>query len=407
MKTQNTKIFGIANLIGLALALSPATQTRFANGVGIGEVVLIFSSLICIVTILNRGSLKSIKGVNFYFLVVFVCLFTSLLSVLSGYSQGTISEQWIRQYFFVGIVVIYPILVDITYGFKIVALAVSSFALITVITNSIFIVLFFINQTQIFGIDTLYDSLRYQGFSENPNQCAFALAIAVPIFANDVLRGRYAALYGIPLVALGAAAGLATSSNSLQLCWILSSSGVLFDFRSEGNHTKSAYNSVRNNFAVVFKLLVIIGIPVSLGWVGLNWESIYQGNNNNTGDDTDGAVRILLWINAMDAWLASFMLGHGPGHYSGIPNPFAGTEAHNTFLDFADAYGVLGISSLIFLCISNLTKLIRDKNYFLFSVIVAVVLFSCFHFLGRNPIYWFLLWFGSRSLKNRFVREVA
>ena len=109
------------------------------------------------------------------------------------------------------------------------------------------------------------------------------------------------------------------------------------------------------------------------------------------GEGGEGAVRVDLWHNAVIAIGSSFLLGLGPGAFSGIEGPFLGTEAHNTILDWGMSSGVVGMFIFIALLLWVSWKAVVRGNILLVTAMVAIFVFSLFHYVLRNPVFWFYL----------------
>lgn len=101
-----------------------------------------------------------------------------------------------------------------------------------------------------------------------------------------------------------------------------------------------------------------------------------------------GGGRVTLATNGVTAFLASPIFGHGAGAFSGTEIPFMRFEAHNTLIDFLTMGGM--IWALIVYAPFFLAARIffLEKRFLLLGSLMAIVVFSLFHFIGRHPIFW-------------------
>ncbi len=110
-------------------------------------------------------------------------------------------------------------------------------------------------------------------------------------------------------------------------------------------------------------------------------------------------VRFRLWHDALYFISQSPVVGYGPGNYlnADIAGTLGNYEAHNTFLNLALQTGIVGISIVCFFTI-KLARLCRH-DYLLLGMICSLLVFGCFHFVLRQPIYW-ISWYVIYYLKT-------
>nr|WP_281397001.1 O-antigen ligase family protein [Shinella fusca] len=117
-------------------------------------------------------------------------------------------------------------------------------------------------------------------------------------------------------------------------------------------------------------------------------------------DGGQGSARLALWQNAFSTVAASPVIGLGPGAHVPLSNVNTGTvilnEAHNTVIDLLVVTGVLGIS-LFFLLVSRIffTAYKGKQLILLVACLTPVGVYSLFHFLGRQPLFWIVLCLAS------------
>ncbi|MBK6597911.1 MAG: hypothetical protein IPG25_08460 [Proteobacteria bacterium] len=66
-------------------------------------------------------------------------------------------------------------------------------------------------------------------------------------------------------------------------------------------------------------------------------------------------------------------------------------EAHNSFLDWATVAGLPAAISLGFIVLCALAGLLLRTEYELALALSAIVVFSMFHFVLRQPVFWLFL----------------
>jgi O-antigen ligase len=183
-------------------------------------------------------------------------------------------------------------------------------------------------------------------------------------------------------------AGIMIQSDALKFAWAISFC-LIFIL----SWSKIAYTGRIGNWKSVFiyVLIPIVTISIFLLIVQPFYIALTDKIDVLYGDGGEGSVRIDLWRNAAEAIRSSFLLGLGPGAFSGIKGPFLGTEAHNTILDWGMSSGVIGMFIFIALLLWVGWKAIIRGNILLITAMVAIIVFSLFHYVLRNPIFWFYL----------------
>ena len=101
-----------------------------------------------------------------------------------------------------------------------------------------------------------------------------------------------------------------------------------------------------------------------------------------------GGARIALLKNGIEAYSYSPIIGHGGGAFSGTYHAFGRFEAHNTYVDLLTIGGPILMLIFIIPLLAPLLYLHRNKEYLTLAFLVAIVLFSFFHFTARHPIIW-------------------
>ena len=103
------------------------------------------------------------------------------------------------------------------------------------------------------------------------------------------------------------------------------------------------------------------------------------------------SARIFLYVHGIEAWLSSwssFVFGLGAGSYSGVGSPFQGVEAHNSIIDALTIGGLPMLVAVYIFPVASLVLAYRKGLHLLFGVLSALLAFTLFHYVARQPIYW-------------------
>jgi hypothetical protein len=229
---------------------------------------------------------------------------------------------------------------------------------------------------------------RFQGWTENPNQLAlFTLGMPfLGIFFYQ--RAKSAWRKAMCAFAIGCClmVGLATFGDGLRLAWIVGLGGLAAlawwraVLRMRGRFVYITHALVP--FVIIFSILTLGDELVNRAWeVG---EATYQeGGQGNT--------RITHWMHGIEVILQSPVVGFGPGPHSGIWGPFQDQEAHSTPIDWGTSTGMVGIALHFALVIWCAWKAFRVGSFTMFSMVMALTVFSIFSYTIRWPVYWLLL----------------
>jgi hypothetical protein len=233
-----------------------------------------------------------------------------------------------------------------------------------------------------------YGGIRFNGWADNPNQMALAMA-AMPFLGWWLMRkasgpfGKGACLVGM---ALCVAAGLATKSDGMRVAWIASLGAIaallFFQVTMRG---RSRWLHVSH--LIIPALVVVVGIFFGKDLVtyaiGVA-ESIYA-------EGAQGETRFTLWRHGLQAIGESPLFGFGPGSYSGQGGPFEGREAHNTFIDWGMSTGAVGIAIYLGLLAWIGSRAIRSGETMPVAMLISVVMVSVFGYVLRQPDFWMVL----------------
>jgi len=221
---------------------------------------------------------------------------------------------------------------------------------------------------------------RFSAFSNNPNQLALFL-LPLPFFSIIChlkgLRSRSSVTFEVLLAIF---LNALVMGKALFIAWTI---GLLFmalaGFKPHGPI------KVTFGFFLSRTLLIILLLAATAPVLIMLYSGFVPGSQEG-----QGAIRLALWVHGLEAWGDAPLLGHGPGHYSGLEAAYASMEAHNFFIDWASAYGALGVLALCVLIWFLVFNAFRRKNWIVCAFFVALISQITFHFYGRQPAFW--LW---------------
>ena len=242
------------------------------------------------------------------------------------------------------------------------------------------------------GLSLKYGGLRFSGLAENPNQVALSV-VPLPFLAAQLARDagsfRQRLLFRL-LGACAVAVGVATLSDALILAWACA-------FALLGGI--GAWRLVVTRYAsparwAVLLIVVPLGIVLGLAYVApYLYDNLERYAAEVYEEGGQGSFRLILWRNGLEAALRSPWFGFGPGAHSGIDGPFQGWEVHNSYIDWATITGLSGLLILLLFMAWPLWTCAHARKHWLIGGLVAVMVFSIFHFVLRHPSLWvFLIW---------------
>ncbi len=242
------------------------------------------------------------------------------------------------------------------------------------------------------------DVLRLTGCSDNPNQLALLLLPAPFILADAASRlsvGRNR-LFTVGTAGLGVVVGLATGSDALVAGTLLGLGVVLLLMLRSGQRWAIALTGLG-------AAVVAVGI---LSAIALHDDALGRlVNRAEEAADTNGQLvtRIELWTAGVKSVVDSSFAGWGPGAYSLLNEEGERQEAHNTFVDWTTNAGIVGLVALLGILAVALDALHRAERPWLFGSVVALMGFSFFHFVLRQPVFWIYALVPALSLAHASV----
>lgn len=246
---------------------------------------------------------------------------------------------------------------------------------------------------------------RLTAVTANPNQLAMYLA-PLPFLTIYLLpqlaanRLRMALLAGLVLQALAARA---VASDALWVSWMIGAVaafvGLLYLRRRRGPQTQDRVVSLAlagilavgsaglaARYAVPSDLkadveAAVAGAPSIEDAPEADWEKVQV------------RVRGALWRSGLEVISMSPLVGFGPGRHAGNGVPFQGEEAHNSFIDIATMGGIPAALLLAWFLWTAASPRgpMNAAGLAACAVVVAVAVFASFHFMLRQPMFWFYL----------------
>lgn len=234
---------------------------------------------------------------------------------------------------------------------------------------------------------------RFVGLSQNPNQLALFL-LPIPFFsllcyAKGIISSWSAAGQVILVVLIN----ILVIGKGLFVAWFFSLAFVSL------NGWKTFENRKITSIKIVGKWLFIFG---SIFASPPMFYLLYTGKIAG-GQDGQGSVRLLLWLNGLKAWGDAFLIGHGPGNYSGIEGPYEGIEAHNFLVDWCAAYGVIGAFPLLAVFCIVFHSAWKNCNKLMIAFVIALSVQMAFHFYGRQPVLWIWWILAFKIAQQKFI----
>jgi hypothetical protein len=255
------------------------------------------------------------------------------------------------------------------------------------------------------GVDLWYWGVRFQGWSENPNQLALYCAVLGPLALHvaTTTKNSFGKIGGLLGLILPFYVGRLTQSDTYLLTAVPMYLIFLVLQLRTGLSPGSSKASFGRQVAIVV-LLTSISLSLALVPYGLAEfgnvqkfaQSLTRGKGGPATDHT-AALRLHLWDSALVKGLYSGSLGLGPGPHVDRPAAESGKgpamtvpkEAHNTILDLYTQGGLIAVLLLFWIVGSAALCAWRAKFNALFALIASLAVFSIFHLTIRHPIVWF------------------
>lgn len=352
--------------VGVCLALVLQSNYRLVSGIGIGELGL--ASFICLTPFFKPRTLeeRSLFAENFasrFLLYLVACLLPSTLltHVSTGGSLIDPAVAW-RDYcaYVLNGLFIWSIAIR---QFDIrsccFAFTISSIALMSL-------------QYAGGGPDAWYGT-RFTAGARNPNQLSLYCTAGMVIAANG-----FKGLHRIaPALMMLIFFGLTSKSDAFMLTVLLSIVVYMMAVAFPPRY-----------LTLGLVVVMLAGTYLALFTI----ESVVESLGNQWSEADEGGGRLPLYINGVQAWLNSawsVVFGNGAGAFSGQFHPFDNAEAHNTIIDSLAIGGLFGVMVLFDPPLRALWSAYTAKQPVVFAAMAGLLVFSCFHYVGRHPVFWF------------------
>ena len=219
----------------------------------------------------------------------------------------------------------------------------------------------------------LYETLlRFAFLANNPNTLALYSLCSCFIVAHLYPKGILRLIF----VAAAAFYGIISLSDSLFLALFCGSIAGLFCF------------FVKRGFFIASILILLLIFALIIINLELN---IVQFLSSLWSEADEGGGRIKLIMHGIEAYLASPIIGHGAGAFSGSYNAFGRFEAHNTYIDLLTIGGPILPIIFILPLIFSIPLLYKKGDILSLMFLIAIMIFTFFHFTARHPIIW-IVW---------------
>jgi O-antigen ligase len=375
-----------AAVLGVGVALATATQLRFGNPVGPGELILLAWCAVAAVAAL-RSPVPKIAPALRPFLLFWACSLPVLVAGwISGWGLGLASPGALRD--FLAYVLLAAIVACLAYkpGGAEEIWSAGRIAIV-ICTLVLFPLLLYASVAPAAGPLRLWHMGRFLGWSRNPNQVPLAVIVTPFLALHGWVRYR-GALERCGLVALACcsvAVGLSSRSDALVLGW--AAGAAVLALHSWILAMRGGSRRVRT--LLVVAPLLAAGAVVADGRaverVARELAAIQSGQER-------GAERTVLWTTALEAAAASPVVGIGPGAHARIQGGLwvgLSVEAHNTLLDWGSATGLVGTLLLCGLLLHVGRQALRAPPYF--AALTSLLVFGIAHHFLRHPIVWIYL----------------
>lgn len=379
--------------ISAGLILSTATQLRIPGSpIGPGEVMLfLWMVMTLLLQIKNRGiyiTPLSSKLIPFWFFMFLFLLIGTLYSLYIGVWIPGFTRNFLA-YLFSSLLFI---ILSFDRDWKKKIIMISKVTVSVTVCVLVFLLLFNPRYSTIGPIDSWQGSIRFLGWSKNPNQVAMNVTIFlyISLYLSSITKKILVKAWYICLAGASVWIGIETKSDALTVAFSIGLIILLISMWIK----KITTSKVTYWSGALYKVL----LPTFLSSIIIIFgPAIYEGVKQDVStiseEGDQGEERLTLWSNGIKAIESSPLFGFGPGAYSGGDGPFQGMEAHNTFIDLGMNVGLFGISLYIGFLGWIAYSLITKKEFVLLTGLMTVLFYTLFHFTLRHPIYWFYLVF--------------
>ncbi|GAB4365090.1 MAG: hypothetical protein Kow00121_01360 [Elainellaceae cyanobacterium] len=376
----------------VGIALTTATQLRVGGGaIGPGEAMLVVWILFTIGRVLVAQHHLISPVVKAVLLFWITCCIALALGVAIASSKGIAAVEADINHNMQALLLasLFSLLFTISFT-SVQPLKQGLACFTTFVTISLGVLFFFPSILPL--VSARYADARFTGWSLNPNQTALSL-LFVPFFTLYLLQANQSLFskiwYGL-LTAGAVSLGISTRSDALNIAWGIGMIVLVMfaiDRFSLSLFAQHHYSPVRR---VIYRLLTRLFLLMSaLSALPILYYAVSSTAVEVYDEGGQGGSRLRLWMNGLAALSRSPLFGLGPGSHSGGIAPFLSMECHNTFIDWATNTGIVGLISYVSLLVWIGWITWRKELPILFAGVIASVGFVSFHYVLRQPIYWF------------------
>lgn len=363
------KILNLETFFALIIVLLSFTQLRLLSKIGIGEIfILIFFCISFLFAIKNRILFLNVKFLYLY-LVFGYLIFLGFFLSLHNYNT------------------IYGIVfIDIlAYGLSfllLLSLSLSEeFDLNKAIDIFVYSIIIFSFLSLIFLPNDIvyYLNSRFKGLSNNPNQLAFTILFAqfTYLYFHKLCFKTFIIL--LILFILGYLSGSdAYFYSSIISYFLLIYLGALSFLKID---------NILKTLTIIFSLIIFFLIFL------IFFDSNFLLNSWQTYDEDN--TRISLYLNGLKSWynsISSIFFGNGVGRFSGVAFPFHFREAHNSFIDILNNFGIFGFLLIFIPTFYKVIDSYINEDYVLLILIISLFIYIFFHMVTRQPYFW-IMWY--------------
>lgn len=376
-KSKHSGLFSYEILISLGLTLILWKAGRVLPFLGIGELLIFIAIYFSLILYLINHERIFIDDIGKYFAIISLFYFGLVVPAITFINLGKVPG--------ISVINIFAYLLSCSLIFCIAMLKMN---INRIATMSVFFILGFVALSILFGNDIWYGN-RFLGPADNPNRLALYSICLLLLVSQLEIRNKFYLLI-MTLICLALLIQTGSDASRLGLVAGLISFLVFLTIRS-----------------IYFGPITILIIVLSVLFIWLNFGDIVISLTRLWYLASSGDYRINLMINGIDAWTSnviSFFFGYGAGVFSGFSRPFEGWEAHSTPIDMLTIGGVFGTMIFYFPAIYSIAIFFRYKKNFTAAVLIAVIVFSLFNYIGRHPIYWITMFICMMNA-NKILRE--
>lgn len=398
MKTNEYNVLQI--WFALALVLTTATQLRWGGlPIGFGELMLVVWLIVVGFQIIKQKRIPLSSPLKLFLVFWSVVLILLFAGWLVGFFQGVADVRAGTHNLFAYLFVCLITLTAIIYLDNEQVITIGKLVLIFAVVGLVPLWIYGQFFNEIGPLNIWYGGSRFLGWAVDPNQTAI-LITPLPFIALYYYRQSHTFIHKIVFMALLVGAlvlGIGTDSDSLKVAWV--GAIVVYFFLALLVRGSLSYLKLVLVSAIIL-FICCTGIFVFGSKIYASVEYMYY-----LGDQ--GPVRLALWANGLHATSNSLLVGFGPGAYSGVQEPFSGSECHNTFIDWMTNTGVVGFLLLFFLLAFIFVKAILRRTNEVVAVLTTLIIVSLFLYVIRHPVWWFyLLWTISLTFSKEEVGTI-